>query len=161
MGGLDPGKYPTRMTRGRAHRPLLIHLLKDKAFNATTSAYMATTPPTWEQYQRLILPFTVHPEMDGKSLPLYSPRRALFYLRCPLEAQYDDHHTPGFLGFDLIRSSLTSLTMSWPGLEHHRSIKEQCLHVDYRKSHARHRTQGFSLSHPQHHRDTPEIVGLH
>jgi hypothetical protein len=70
-GGLNPGKSLTRMTRGRARRPLLIHLLIDKAFNATTSAYMATTPPMWEQYQCLILAFTAYPGMDGKRLPSY------------------------------------------------------------------------------------------
>jgi hypothetical protein len=54
-----------------------------KAFNATISTYVATAPPTWEQFQRLILPFTDHPKMNGKTLPLYTPRRALFYLNAP------------------------------------------------------------------------------
>jgi hypothetical protein len=85
---------------------------------------VATAPPTWEQYQRLILPFTAHLGIDGKRPPLYTPCRALFHLRRPLEAQYDDHHVLGFLGFGLIRSLSTPVAMSRPGLEHHWSTKE-------------------------------------
>jgi hypothetical protein len=142
-GGLDPGKSLTRTTRGWAGRPLLTHLLTDKAFNATTSTYVATTPPAWEQCQRLILLFTAHPGMDGKRMPLYTSRGALFYLRRPLEAQYDDHYVPGFMGFGLIRSLTTPVAMSRSGLEHRRSTKEQRPHVDYRGSHAPHRTRVF------------------
>jgi hypothetical protein len=139
-GGLDPKKSPTCMTQGWAHQPLLTHLLTNKAFNATTSTYVATAPPAWEQYQRLILPFTAHPGINGKRLPLYMPHRALFYPRCPFEAQYDDHHVPGFLGFGLIRSWSTPSATPRPSLEHHRSTKEQCPHVDYMGLHARHNT---------------------
>jgi hypothetical protein len=138
--GLDPRNSLTHTTQGWADRPLLTHLPTDKAFNATTFTDVATTPPTWEQYQRLILLFTVHPGMNDKKLPLYTPRRALFYLRRPLEAQHDDHHIPGFLRLGLIHSSSTPSATSRPALEHRRSIREQRPHVDNRRSHARHRT---------------------
>jgi hypothetical protein len=45
--------------------------------------------------------------------------------------------------------------MSRPSLERRRSIEEQRPYVDHRGSHARHRTQGLSPSHHQHHHDTP------
>jgi hypothetical protein len=138
--GLDPGNSLTHTTRGRADRPLLTHLSTDKAFNATTSTDVATAPPVWEQYQRLILLFTIHPGMNGKKLSLYTPRRALFYLRRPLEAQHDDHRILGFLRLGLICSSSTPSATSRPALEHRRSIREQRPHVDNRRSHARHRT---------------------
>jgi hypothetical protein len=152
--GLDPGKSPTRMTRGRAGRPLLTHLLTGKAFNTTTSTYVATTPPAWEQYQCLILLFTAHPGMDGQKPPLYT-RQALFYLRRPLEAQHDNYRVPGSQELGIICFSSTPSTMSRPGLEHRRSIKEQRPYDDNRESHAHHRTQGLSPSCHRRHRDTP------
>jgi hypothetical protein len=109
-GGLDPGKSPTRTTRGRARQPLLPHLLTDKAFNTTTSTYMATAPPAWEQCQCLILPFTVHPEMDGKKLPLYTPRWALFYLRRPLR------HNTTTIAFRVFWGSALSIPRQPPPL---------------------------------------------
>jgi hypothetical protein len=85
-GSLDPGKSPTRTTQGQSGRPPLTHLLTDKAFNATTSVYMATSPPAWEQYPCLILLFIAHPgmgdkkattihAMSGTVLPLTPPSR--------------------------------------------------------------------------------------
>jgi hypothetical protein len=67
-GSLDPEKPPTRTTQGRVGRPTpsLIHLLPDKAFNATTPTYVATAPPAWEQYTCLIPLFSAHPRMDRK-----------------------------------------------------------------------------------------------
>jgi hypothetical protein len=92
--------------------------------------------------------------MNSKRLPLYTPRRSLFYPRCPIEAQYDDHHVPGFLGFGLIRSSSTPSATPRPSLEHYRSTKEQRSHVNYKGLHACHNTQGVSPSRHQHHHDT-------
>jgi hypothetical protein len=66
MGSLDPEKSSTRMTQGRSDRPPLTHLLTNKAFNATTPTYMATAPPTWEQYPRLIMLFIAHPRMGDR-----------------------------------------------------------------------------------------------
>jgi hypothetical protein len=88
MGSLDPKKYLTRTTQGRSGRPPLTHLLTDKAFNATTSAYVATAPPAWEQYPCLILLFIAHPRIGDKKaatihatsgtvLPLTPPRGAM------------------------------------------------------------------------------------
>jgi hypothetical protein len=101
-GSLDPKKSSTRMTRGRVGRTPLIHLLADKAFNATTSTNMATTPPAWEQHPYLILLFTAHPGMGAKKLSLFTPRRSLFYHRRPLDAQ-DDNHNAGVF-WDLVLS---------------------------------------------------------
>jgi hypothetical protein len=140
MGGLDPEKSLTCTTQGQAGQPLLTHLLANKAFNATTSTYMATAPPAWEQYRCLILLFTAHPRMDGKKLPLYTPRRTLFRRRCPLEAQYNNHHVLGFLGLGIICSTSTPSATSRLSLERRWSTKEQRLHDNNRGSHARHRT---------------------
>jgi hypothetical protein len=104
---LNPGKSPTRTTQGRADRPPLIHLPSDKAFNATISTNVATAPPTWEQRPCLILLFTTYPGMAAKILPLFMPRRTLFYHRCPLDVQDDNHHALSFLGLGIIRSSST------------------------------------------------------
>jgi hypothetical protein len=71
---------------------------------------MATTPPAWKQYQCQISLFTAHPGMDGENLPLYTSCWVLFHHRCPLEAQHDDHCTPGFLGLGLIHSPSTHLS---------------------------------------------------
>jgi hypothetical protein len=125
----------------------------------TTSTYVATAPPTWKQYRHQIPIFTAHPGMDSKWLPLYTPRGALFRLRCPLEAQYDNHRVPGFLGLGIIRSSSTPSATSRPGLEHRRSTKEQRPYGDNRGSHARHRSQGLSPSRHRHHHDTPRMAG--
>jgi hypothetical protein len=72
-GSLDPGNSSTRTTQGRPGRPPLIHLLTDKAFNATTFTNVATAPSTWEQHLCLILLFTAHPGMDDKKQPLFTP----------------------------------------------------------------------------------------
>jgi hypothetical protein len=82
-GSLDPGKLPTRTTRGRVDRTPLIHLLTNKAFNATTFTNVAIAPPAWEQHPCLILLFIAHPGMAVKRLPLFMPRCALFYHRRP------------------------------------------------------------------------------
>jgi hypothetical protein len=86
------------MTHGQAGRPPLIDLSTDKAFNATISANVATMPPAWEQHLCLILLFTAYPGMAVKSLPLFMPRRALFYHRRPLDSQNDNHHAQVFWG---------------------------------------------------------------
>jgi hypothetical protein len=127
----------------------------------TTSTYVATAPPAWKQYRCKIPLFTAHPRMDGKNLPLYTPRRALFRLQCPLEAQHDNHRVSGFLGLDIIRSSSTPSTTFRPDLERRRSTKEQRPYDDNRGSHACHRSQGLSPSRHRHHRDTPRMVGIY
>jgi hypothetical protein len=76
---LDLRKSLTRMTQGRAGRPPLIHLLTDKAFNATIPTNVAAVPPAWEQRPCLILLFAGHPGMTVKSPPLSMPCRTLFY----------------------------------------------------------------------------------
>jgi hypothetical protein len=68
--------------------------------------------------------------------------------------------TPGFSGLSIIRSSSTPLATSRPGLDRHRSTKEQRPHVVYRGSYA-HRTQGLSSSHHRRHHDTPGMTGIH
>jgi hypothetical protein len=78
---LDLRKSLTRMTQGRAGRPPLIHLLTDKAFNATIPTNVAAVPPAWEQRPCLILLFAGHPGMTVKSPPLSTPCRTLFYHR--------------------------------------------------------------------------------
>jgi hypothetical protein len=79
----------------------LTHLLTDKAFNATTFTYVATAPPAWEQYPYLILLFLPIPGWAVRKLPLYTPCRALFYRRCLLDAQNDNHHARIFWGLAL------------------------------------------------------------
>jgi hypothetical protein len=124
----------------------------------TTSTYVGTTPSTWKQYRCQIPLFTAHPGMDSKKLSLYTPRRTLFHLRCPLEAQYDNRRVPGFLGLGIIRSSSTPSATSRPGLERRQSTKDQRPYDDNRGSHARHRSQGLSPSHHRYHRDTPRMA---
>jgi hypothetical protein len=97
-GRLDPRKLLTRTTRSQVDRPPLIQVLTDKAFNATTFINVATAPPAWEHHLCLILLFTAYPGMAVKKLPLFTPRRALFYNQRPLDAQDDNHRTRVFWG---------------------------------------------------------------
>jgi hypothetical protein len=96
-GSLDPENSPTRTTQGRVGRPpSLIHLLTNKAFNATTSTNVVTAPPAWEQRPRLITLFTAHPEMDSEKVQLFMPRQALFSHRRP--STHKTTVVPGFPG---------------------------------------------------------------
>jgi hypothetical protein len=153
----DPGSGRSTLPHPPTHKQNSRHLMQPP----TTSTYVATAPPAWKQYRCQIPLFTAHPEMDGKNLPLYTPRRALFHLRCPLEAQYDYHRVPGFLGLGIIRSSSAPSATSRPGLERRRSTKEQRPYDDNRGSHARHRSQGLSPSRYRHHRDTLRMAGIY
>jgi hypothetical protein len=45
----------------------------DKAFNATTSTNVATTPSAWERRLRLVLLFTTHTGMGDEKQPLFPP----------------------------------------------------------------------------------------
>jgi hypothetical protein len=150
-GSLDPGKPTTRTTQGQAGRPPLTHLLTNKAFNATTSANVATAPPAWEQHPCLILLFTAHPGMAVKKLPLFTPRRALFYHRRPLDSQDDNHRARVFWGSVLSVPRRPPSVASRPSLERRRSTEEQHTYIDHKGSHTRHRTQGLSPSHHQRH----------
>jgi hypothetical protein len=161
MRSLDPGKSPTRTTRGRVGRPPLIHLLTDKAFNAITSTNVATAPPAWEQHPCLILLFTAHPEMDGKKDTTIHTTSSTVLSTTPPRRARRQPPCLGFLGLGIIRSSSTPSITSRPGLERRRSTEEQRPYVDHRGSHARHRTQGLSPSRHQRHDDTPGMVGIH
>jgi hypothetical protein len=160
-GSLDPGKSPTRTTQGQAGRPPLTHLLIDKAFNATTSANVATAPPAWEQHSCLILLFIAHPGMTVKKLPLFTPRRALFYHRRPLDSQDDNHRARVFWGSVLSVPRRLPSVVSRPSLERRRSTEVQRPYINHRESHARHRTQGLSPSHHRRHHDTLGMAGIH
>jgi hypothetical protein len=61
------------MTQGQPDRPCLTHLLTDKAFNATTSTNVATTPPVWKRRLHLVLLFTAHFGMGNEGQPLFPP----------------------------------------------------------------------------------------
>jgi hypothetical protein len=78
----DPGS--SRLT------PSLIHLLTEKAFNATTSTNVVTAPSAWFQRSRLITLFTAHPGMGSEKVPLFMPHQALFSHRRPLDSQNDN-----------------------------------------------------------------------
>jgi hypothetical protein len=97
-GSLDPKKSLTRTTRGRVGQPPLFHLLTDKAFNATTTTYVVTAPPAWEQYPCLIPFFLPIPGWTVKKWPLFTPRQALFYRRRPLDEQDDNYRARVFWG---------------------------------------------------------------
>jgi hypothetical protein len=158
-GGLDLEKSLTRTTWGRVGRPpSLIHLLTDKAFNATTSTYVATAPPAWEQYPCLILLFTTHPGMDGKKVVTIHTTSSTILPLMPPQSTRLQPPRPGFLGLNIIRSPSIPTAVSRPGLERRRSIKEQRPHDDNRGSHVRQRTQGLSPSCHRHHRDTPRMA---
>jgi hypothetical protein len=161
IGSLDPGKSPTRTIRGRVGRPLLIHLLTDKAFNANhfhQRGYSATgvgaapvSNPTFYCPSRdgSIKAVTIHTTMSTV-LPSMPPRRTIRQPPCP-----------SFLGLGIICYSLTPSVTSRPSLERRRSTEEQCSYVEHRESHARHRTQGLSPSCHQRHHDTPGMVDIH
>jgi hypothetical protein len=161
MGGPDPGKSPTRTTQGRVGRPPLTHLLTDKAFNATTSTYVATTPPAWEQHPCLILLFTAHPGMDNKKATTIHTTSSTILPSTPPRGTRRQPPRPDFLGLNIIHSSSTPSATSQPGLERHRSTKEQRPHDDNMGSHAHYRTQGLSPSRHQRHHDTLGMAGIH
>jgi hypothetical protein len=153
----DPGSGRSTLPHPPTRRQNSRHLMQP----STTSTYVAISPPAWKQYRCQIPLFTAHSGMDGKNLSLYTPRWALFHLRCPLEAQYDNHRVPGFLGLGIVCSSLTPSATFRPGLEHRRSTKEQRPYDNNRGSHARHRSQSLSPSLHRHHRDTPRMAGIY
>jgi hypothetical protein len=76
-GSLDakprPRKFSDSHDPGSTRSTPLAHVLTDKAFNATTSTNVATTPSAWEQHPRLILLFTAHPGMGDEKQPLFPP----------------------------------------------------------------------------------------
>jgi hypothetical protein len=160
-GGLNLGKSLTRTARGQVGQPPLTHLLTDKAFNATTSTYVATAPPAWEQYPCLILLFSAHPGMDGKKVATIHTTSKTILSPTPPRRTRRQPPRSGFLGLSIIRSSSTPSATSWPGLDRRRSTKEQRPHIDHRGSHARHRTQGLSPSHHRRHHDTPGMASIH
>jgi hypothetical protein len=143
------------MTRGQVGQPPLTHLLTDKAFNATTSTYVATASPAWEQHLCLILLFTAHPGMDDKKAATIHTTSSTILPSTPPRGIRQQPPRPGFLGLSIIHSSSTPSATSRLGHEHRRSTKEQRPHVNHRGSHARHRTQGISLSRHRRHHDTP------
>jgi hypothetical protein len=124
----------------------LTHLLTNKAFNVTTSTYVATAPPAWEQHPCLILLFTVHPGMDDKKAATIHTTSSTILPLTPPRGTRRQPPRPGFLGLSIILSSSTPSATFRPGLERRRSTKEQRPHVDHRGSHAHHRTQGLSPS---------------
>jgi hypothetical protein len=123
MGSLDPGKSPTRTTRGRAGRPLT-HLLTDKAFNTTTSTNVATAPLAWEQRPCLIPLFTTHPGMSGEKAATIHTTSSTVLPSTPPRLTRRQQPRLDFLGLGLIRSSSTPSATSRPGLDDHLSTKE-------------------------------------
>jgi hypothetical protein len=123
-GSLDPGKLPTRTTQGRVDRPSLIHLLTDKAFNATTPTNVTTTPPAWEQHPCLNPTFYC-PSRDGseKAATIHTTSSTVLSSTTPRRARRQPLH-PGFLGLSIIHSSSTPSVTSRPGLERRRSTEE-------------------------------------
>jgi hypothetical protein len=69
-GSLDgkprPRKFSYSHDPGSTRSTPLIHLLTDKAFNATTFTNAPTAPSAWEHHLCLILLFTAHPGMGDK-----------------------------------------------------------------------------------------------
>jgi hypothetical protein len=120
---------------------------------------VATAPPAWEQYPRLILLFTTHLGMDGKKVATIHTTSSTILPSTPPRGTRPQPLRPGFLGLSIIRSLSTPSATSRPGLERRRSTKEQRPHDDNRGSHAHHRTQGLSPSRHRHHRDTPRMAG--
>jgi hypothetical protein len=146
-----PGNSLTHMTLGRPGRPSLTHLLTDRAFNATTSTNVATTPLAWEQRLRLVLLFTAHPGMGNKRQPLF---------------RHDTHYSTvmswDFLGLGLIHSPSTLLrhVPNWP----RSPLVEQgdyYPYVDHRESHVLYSTPDVPPSHHQHHHDAPGMAYMY
>jgi hypothetical protein len=85
----------------------LTHLLTDKAFNVTTSTYVATAPPAWEQHPCLILLFTVHPGMDDKKAATIHTTSSTILPLTPPRGTRRQPPRLGFLGLSIILSSST------------------------------------------------------
>jgi hypothetical protein len=106
-GSLDPRKLPTRTTQGRADRPPSSTYLLTKAFNATTSTNVATSPPAWEHHPRLIPLFTAHPGMGGEKVATIHTTSSTVLPTTPPQLTRRQPPRPGFLGLGLIRFSPT------------------------------------------------------
>jgi hypothetical protein len=87
-----------------------MHLLTDKAFNATTSTNVAIAPPAWEQHPCLILPFTAHPGMDGEKAATIHTTSSTVLPSTPPRRTRRQPPCPGFLGLGIIRSLSTRLS---------------------------------------------------
>jgi hypothetical protein len=119
-----PRKTSDSYDPGSSRSTPLIHLLIDKAFNATTPTNVATAPPAWEQHPCLNPTFYC-PSRDGseKAATIHTTSSTILSSTTPRRARRQPPH-PGFLGLSIIHSSSTPSVTSRPGLERRRSTEE-------------------------------------
>jgi hypothetical protein len=102
---VDPGSSRPALPHPPTYRQKSRHLIQPpttsypRGYNTASMEAVTVSNPAF-----------YYPSRDGgENLSLYAPCRILFHHRCPLEAQDDDRHIPGFLGSGLIHSPSTPL----------------------------------------------------